>query len=1169
MLVRKLRTYGAATVALAVAFGTVVAAQGPAVASGPAAGASSVLPAGKSWTVTLITGDIVAVRTVAGDPPLVTIKPGAGRTGVAFSEYVDTNGHVRVLPGDVAPLLGKVLDPTLFDVTTLILDGDADASRSSLPLIVRGGNGATGHAVAQNLGAALLPGVDLSSIDAEAVTEPKAHAADLGGKLAAMATASLHTGRLTPAVTGNLSYIWLDRTVHTMNDGTSAGADPSGTGTDKSAGTSTAAGPLDHNLTQIKAPAAWAKGDTGQGVTVAVLDTGIDATFPDLAGRITGEQNFSSSPDMVDRFGHGTFVATQIAGSGAAADGERRGVAYDSRLIIGKVLGDDGSGDDASVIAGMQWAAPQAKVISMSLGDYSPSDGTDPLSAALDELSISYGVLFVVAAGNSGPGEQTVSAPGAATTALTVGAVDGTDALAPFSSRGPRTGDYAIKPEIVAPGVQIAGARAAGTSMGTILNAHYVLDSGTSMATPQVAGAAAILSQLHPDWSAAQIKADLVATAHAATGGDAYDLGGGRLDIADAISATTTFDQAVADLGSPVTQATTPVTDPLVLTDVGTHAETVNVSADLTDRAGNAAPAGTIGVSAETVHINAGGNVKLLLNLHPGLIADHPGLYEGRVTVRNGNQTVHIPISLLITPPMHQLTVNATALPGTPAGDSYAYATVLDVDDPALFTGYVNLGSATSTTIEVPDGHYWVTGEVDDMSNPQAMRSALVGQPDVLVGGDTTVTLDAASAVPVSGSVTGRATEIDDADVLAERGSGGWIADNEVYSFATTATPLLYAQPTDAPRTGTFKVSTGFRLIDPTSPAAYAYNVFHSVGNRVPGSLTYQITPAVQANMARVDESFYALDGNTTPYMEQVYGLTDSGFLGLEFSSTVNGGTTRTDYFSTEPGVGWNQEAAPPVTIDGVTQSGPWVSEIPGFTHYVPGSRTSQDWAREVFRPGPYSATKLSTSFCAPQASTRAAGNIHVELVDLQDLPDGYDCLQNMGLTTQSMQLFLGDKSLGTVPSGVADFAVPAGSGTYRLVYNESTSIIPVSTSTSTTWTFVSAAPVGTNLVRLPLLTVDYSLPLGLDDHPDGQTATFTVTRVAGSGSATVTGLQLWTSTDGGTTWTAAPVHCLGAGRYAATLPKVAAGQAVSLRVQAGDAGGSTIDQTIITAYHG
>ncbi|HZP54701.1 MAG TPA: hypothetical protein VFB40_26215, partial [Actinocrinis sp.] len=199
-----------------------------------------------------------------------------------------------------------------------------------------------------------------------------------------------------------------------------------------------------------------------------------------------------------------------------------------------------------------------------------------------------------------------------------------------------------------------------------------------------------------------------------------------------------------------------------------------------------------------------------------------------------------------------------------------------------------------------------------------------------------------------------------------------------------------------------------------------------------------------------------------------------------------------------------------------------WVTEIPGFTHYAPGSKRAAEWAKQVFRPGPYSGTELSESACAPQPSTRAAGNIHVELVDLQNLADGYDCLGLFGATTEAMRLYHGADLLGTAASSVADFAVPAGPGTYRLVYDESTAAIPVSTQTSTTWTFHSSAPVGPKLRRIPLLTIDYDLPLGLDDHPDGDTAILTASRVAGSGSAPVKELRLWTSTDGGATWISA-----------------------------------------------
>jgi subtilisin family serine protease len=126
-----------------------------------------------------------------------------------------------------------------------------------------------------------------------------------------------------------------------------------------------------------------------------------------FAGQIAASQNFvpAGSPgggdptDVTDRFGHGTHVAGIIAGTGAASSGLYSGVAPKAQLVIGKVLGDDGSGDDSWIIAGMQWAASQAKIISMSLGG-DVTDGTDPLSQALNAISGSTGALFVVAAGN-------------------------------------------------------------------------------------------------------------------------------------------------------------------------------------------------------------------------------------------------------------------------------------------------------------------------------------------------------------------------------------------------------------------------------------------------------------------------------------------------------------------------------------------------------------------------------------------------------------------------------------------------------------------------------------------------------------------------------------------------------------------------------------------------
>src|SRR5690606_18009336 len=205
---------------------------------------------------------------------------------------------------------------------------------------------------------------------------------------------------------------------------------------------------LDDSVPLIGAPQAWNAGLDGSGVRVAVLDTGIDADHPDVAGRIVAARSFVDG-DVVDGHGHGTHVATTIAGTGAASGGTYTGVAPGADLVVGRVCGNDGSCPDSAVIAGMEWAVREqgADVVNLSLGGCC-TDGTDPLSQAVNRLSAETGALFVIAAGNDGPESSTVGSPGTADAALTVAAVTKTGQVAGFSSRGPRVGDSGFKPEI-------------------------------------------------------------------------------------------------------------------------------------------------------------------------------------------------------------------------------------------------------------------------------------------------------------------------------------------------------------------------------------------------------------------------------------------------------------------------------------------------------------------------------------------------------------------------------------------------------------------------------------------------------------------------------------------------------------------------------------------------
>ncbi|MGC4861120.1 S8 family serine peptidase [Micromonospora sp. DT41] len=471
----------------------------------------------KTHTVTLLTGDVVTVRATGSGCPHATVQPADPNS--VIHQTCGPDGHLHVIPARVASQVGPVLDPDLFDVTVLIADGYDDQNTTELPLIVQP---ATASARVAALGDVLA----LPSIGAVAGRVPKKSPAT-----AKLATDSLLAGA---------KKVWLDRKVRAT----------ALTGVGKPTG-------LDRNLVQVAAPDAWKAGYTGKGVRVAVLDTGADFTHPDLAGRVVDRADFTAEGgDAVDHNGHGTHVASTIAGTGAASNGQRRGVAPAANLVIGKVLDDHGSGEDSGIIAGMEWAAARADVVNMSLGGSYPDDGSDPLSLAVDALSERTGALFVIASGNSG---GAISSPGSAASALTVGAVDRDDRLADFSSRGPLVTSRVAKPELVAPGVDIVAARAAGTNLQDPIDKFYEGSTGTSMAAPHVAGAAALLAQRHPDWTGERLKAALVGAADPLTGVDPYAVGAGRLNAARALGGPTS-DQPVVNLGTfAYPQSGTPV----------------------------------------------------------------------------------------------------------------------------------------------------------------------------------------------------------------------------------------------------------------------------------------------------------------------------------------------------------------------------------------------------------------------------------------------------------------------------------------------------------------------------------------------------------------------------------------------------------------------------------
>ncbi|GAA2680674.1 S8 family serine peptidase [Streptomyces aculeolatus] len=769
-----LATAGALLVTLAPSATHATASPGGTAVTDRAAGSSLSV-------VTLVTGDRVRLERFPDGRQAATVTPrdgGAdGGSAAGGFEQLEIDGDLHVIPSDAMPFVGTgALDRDLFNISELVEQGFGDGHSKRIPLIVSFAKGA------RTADAAELPGVRagaaLPSLNARAVEAGK----DKAGRFWEAVDDDRENARTAaePKLAGGIARIWLDRKVSAS---------------------------LDRSVAQIGAPEVWQRGTDGKGVTVAVLDTGVDAAHPDLAGKVDEARNFSDSPTTGDAFGHGTHVAATVAGTGAGSGGSRKGVAPGARLLVGKVLGDDGFGSESQVLAGMEWAAGAgADVVNMSLGTDAPTDGTDALSLGLNRLTAETGTLFVASAGNSGPGSATVGSPGAADAALTVGAVDRDESLAGFSSRGPRVGDLAVKPDITAPGVDIVAARAAGTAMGTPVDDLYTAASGTSMAAPHVAGAAALIAQRHPDWTAQQLKDALVSTAKRHDDLTVYEQGGGRVDAARAdaqqVYATGTLGFGGVDEGGE------PVRREITYTNASDAPVSLRLDASLRAASGEPVPADAVGLpDGDTVEIAAGGTATVPVTLDPAGL--RPGRYGGYVTATTGDTVAHTTIGAVREAPTRTVTLRGIDRAGEPAFVNPV--TLFGEDDRYDVVKYIPAGK--SLTVEVPEGDYFLHAVISDKI-PGGSVDSLIVDPQLKVDRDLEVVLDAREANEVEIETPKPAVQEAVMSFYSHREFGSRSISHGHMEFSVDGRKL-YVTPTDKARDGVFEVSSRWQLEAP------------------------------------------------------------------------------------------------------------------------------------------------------------------------------------------------------------------------------------------------------------------------------------------------------------------------------------------------------------------
>ena len=310
----------------------------------------------------------------------------------------------------------------------------------------------------------------------------------------------------------------------------------------------------------LRAEQVWQAGVRGQGVTVAVIDTGITPSA-DLSGRLvtvrndSGEdapcKNLSGRPTCDDQYGHGTFVGGIIAGDGASSSGTYSGVAPRSNLLAVKVAGPDGSTDVSNVLAAIQWVVSfksryNIRVLNLSLStDSTQTYRTDPFNYAV-ERAWDAGIVVVVSASNRGPNPQTVSKPADDPLVITAGALDdrgtpgiGDDELPDFSSRGPTIADGLAKPDVVAPGAHLMSLRSPGSTVDQqfpeSIYGAYRRGSGTSFAAAATSGVVALMLARNPGMTPNQVKYALVNSARPVrASSDPMAVGSGEIDAAAA-----------------------------------------------------------------------------------------------------------------------------------------------------------------------------------------------------------------------------------------------------------------------------------------------------------------------------------------------------------------------------------------------------------------------------------------------------------------------------------------------------------------------------------------------------------------------------------------------------------------------------------------------------------
>ncbi|MET9881060.1 S8 family serine peptidase [Actinacidiphila glaucinigra] len=1124
----------AALVALAVT--NPASAQGPAQ---PDEGSRSQTAHFASHEVTLITGDRVTVTNGPSGSQSVTVAPAVGREYVAFVKRKGPDGW-SVTPADALALVdaGR-LDHRLFHVSTLIKQ--KRTHMSPLPLIVE----YTGDArSAQKRNA--LAGVDnvrpIRGTAFAALTQRAGSGSTFWKDIAPTEVGTRTLG-------AGIRRLWLDSTARIPQARTASHSDEP---------TADKKLKLDLTVAHIGAPSAWARGYNGSGVKVAILDGGYASHHPDLKGVVTETANFTTDPDVEDYNGLGTHRASIIAGSGAASGGLRKGVAPGVELMVGKVCYASGDCPNSGIIEGMEWAAQHgAKVINLSPYDVD-TPGQDALEAAVESVSKKYGTL-VVAASGFGDTLQSLASPASADAALAVGGTFLDEERIGGSAKGPRIGDWGLKPDIAAPGADVVAAWAGGTGPDD----YYIPASGTGVAAPHIAGAAAILFQEHPDWTAQQVKAHLMSTTVGGVEAGAYWQGAGRVDVARASAQAVSAEPTGLDFkrvrwssaGRP------PVTKTLTYRNPGSEPVTLDLSVKATYDKTVPAPDGLFRLSADTVTVPAHGSQSVTLTGTPEAAGTHYEAFSGVVQAvsPDGAVSVRTALGMDVEEPFYDLSLKVIGRTGHAPTSAAIAVDALDSTQAAVYP--VEIAPDGTGKVRVPHGTWSISGLLFDSpsDDPARTQTTVVAVPRLAMLDDRTVTFDARKARKATTTAPRSSLRITRASVGTI--SKGLNLGAEVPgAIGRTHLDNIYALPTEKTSyTGfAYALATNWETPSDRTRTPVTYHLTRSVVGAIPDVPGF--SPRT-SDLAKVDTTFTAARAGTTATR-----VLDTYVAGQHWATdkieSVPVPSQRTDYFSVSDGLEWQPgfDQSPGVGGDG--------TQVPGQLYigerrsYRARTSTDERWNGAVqsfgLKPNELGNERDGDTMRF-SLQPGANGNLDTFAGSETGLLEGQ--LQRNGEVISDHPFTF---RFATVP----DDATPAD---YLLTasYDRDPSLSDISASTRAEWRFRSASSEQPQ--SLPLYAVRMAPELDEWNRARAGSKLDIPTYIQRETGTPETAIRTFTvdvSYNEGKTWQRAQVKGSGLHRTVKiSHPKHSKGGSVSLRSFVEDAAGNSFKQTVLKAY--